>query len=104
MPELETDEQKRGLDMTRAVARLNGHEMPQFDSPGTGSAAGLAAEVMSAPRPAQAAPLWGSGTAGPLWGSGAAAPVFNDGYAAASRAISLLTETWAREAAPENEQ
>ena len=32
--------------------------------------------------------------------SGAAAPVFNDGYAAASRAISLLTETWAREAAP----
>jgi 3-oxoacyl-[acyl-carrier protein] reductase len=27
--------------------------------------------------------------------------VFNDGYAAASRAISLLTETWAREAAPE---
>jgi len=32
--------------------------------------------------------------------SGAAAPVFNDGYAAACRAISLLTETWAREAAP----
>ena len=28
-------------------------------------------------------------------------PVFNDGYAAASRAVSLLTETWAREAAPE---
>jgi 3-oxoacyl-[acyl-carrier protein] reductase len=33
--------------------------------------------------------------------SGPAAPVFNDGYAAASRAVSLLTETWAREAAPE---
>lgn len=33
--------------------------------------------------------------------SGAAAPVFNDGYSAASRAVSLLTETWAREAAPE---
>jgi 3-oxoacyl-[acyl-carrier protein] reductase len=33
--------------------------------------------------------------------SGAAAPVFNDGYAAACRAVSLLTETWAREAAPE---
>jgi 3-oxoacyl-[acyl-carrier protein] reductase len=33
--------------------------------------------------------------------AGAAAPVFNDGYAAANRAVSLLTETWAREAAPE---
>jgi 3-oxoacyl-[acyl-carrier protein] reductase len=33
--------------------------------------------------------------------AGPAAPVFNDGYAAASRAVSLLTETWAREAAPE---
>ena len=33
--------------------------------------------------------------------SGPAAPVFSDGYAAASRAVSLLTETWAREAAPE---
>jgi 3-oxoacyl-[acyl-carrier protein] reductase len=33
--------------------------------------------------------------------SGPAAPVFNDGYAAANRAVSLLTETWAREAAPE---
>jgi 3-oxoacyl-[acyl-carrier protein] reductase len=33
--------------------------------------------------------------------SGPAAPVFNDGYAAASRGLSLLTETWAREAAPE---
>ncbi|MCU0560633.1 MAG: SDR family oxidoreductase [Desulfobacterales bacterium] len=32
---------------------------------------------------------------------GPAAPVFNDGYAAANRAVSLLTETWAREAAPE---
>ena len=27
--------------------------------------------------------------------------VFNDGYAAANRGISLLTETWARMAAPE---
>ncbi|MFO7708251.1 MAG: SDR family oxidoreductase [Desulfobacterales bacterium] len=33
--------------------------------------------------------------------AGPAAPIFNDGYAAASRAVSLLTETWAREAAPE---
>lgn len=33
--------------------------------------------------------------------AGPAAPVFNDGYAAASRSVSLLTETWAREAAPE---
>jgi 3-oxoacyl-[acyl-carrier protein] reductase len=33
--------------------------------------------------------------------SGPAAPIFNDGYAAANRAVSLLTETWAREAAPE---
>jgi len=33
--------------------------------------------------------------------AGPAAPVFNDGYAAASRAVSLLTETWARAAAPE---
>jgi 3-oxoacyl-[acyl-carrier protein] reductase len=27
--------------------------------------------------------------------------IFNDGYSAANRAVSLLTETWAREAAPE---
>jgi 3-oxoacyl-[acyl-carrier protein] reductase len=42
-----------------------------------------------------------SSIAGIVGRSGAAAPVFNDGYAAASRAVSLLTETWAREAAPE---
>jgi 3-oxoacyl-[acyl-carrier protein] reductase len=33
--------------------------------------------------------------------SGPAAPIFNDGYAAASRGVSLLTETWARIGAPE---
>ena len=33
--------------------------------------------------------------------SGPAGPVFNEGYAAANRGISLLTETWARMAAPE---
>jgi len=33
--------------------------------------------------------------------SGPAGLVFNDGYAAANRGISLLTETWARMAAPE---
>jgi 3-oxoacyl-[acyl-carrier protein] reductase len=33
--------------------------------------------------------------------SGPAGLVFNDGYAAANRGISLLTETWARLAAPE---
>lgn len=32
--------------------------------------------------------------------SGPAALIFNDGYSAANRAISLLTETWAREGAP----
>jgi 3-oxoacyl-[acyl-carrier protein] reductase len=32
--------------------------------------------------------------------AGPAGLVFNDGYAAASRAVSLLTESWAREAAP----
>ncbi len=42
-----------------------------------------------------------SSIAGMIGRAGAAAPVFNDGYAAASRAVSLLTETWAREAAPE---
>jgi 3-oxoacyl-[acyl-carrier protein] reductase len=33
--------------------------------------------------------------------AGPAGPVFNDGYSAASRGVRLLTETWAREAAPE---
>jgi 3-oxoacyl-[acyl-carrier protein] reductase len=33
--------------------------------------------------------------------SGPASLIFNDGYAAANRGISLLTETWARIAAPE---
>ncbi len=33
--------------------------------------------------------------------SGPAGRIFNDGYAAANRAVSSLTETWAREAAPE---
>lgn len=33
--------------------------------------------------------------------SGPAALIFNDGYAAANRAISLFTETWAREGAPQ---
>lgn len=33
--------------------------------------------------------------------SGPAQCIFNDGYAAASRAVSLLTETWARMAAPQ---
>lgn len=42
-----------------------------------------------------------SSIAGIVGRSGPAAAVFNDGYAAASRAVSLLTETWAREAAPE---
>jgi 3-oxoacyl-[acyl-carrier protein] reductase len=42
-----------------------------------------------------------SSIAGVIGRAGPAAPVFNDGYAAASRAVSLLTETWAREAAPE---
>jgi len=42
-----------------------------------------------------------SSIAGVLGRAGAAAPVFNDGYAAASRAVSLFTETWAREAAPD---
>jgi 3-oxoacyl-[acyl-carrier protein] reductase len=41
-----------------------------------------------------------SSIAGIVGRSGPAAPIFNDGYAAASRAVSLLTETWAREAAP----
>jgi 3-oxoacyl-[acyl-carrier protein] reductase len=42
-----------------------------------------------------------SSIAGVIGRAGPAAPVFNDGYAAANRAVSLLTETWAREAAPE---
>lgn len=42
-----------------------------------------------------------SSIAGMVGRSGPAAPVFNDGYAAASRGVSLLTETWARMAAPE---
>jgi 3-oxoacyl-[acyl-carrier protein] reductase len=42
-----------------------------------------------------------SSIAGLVGRSGPAALVFNDGYSAANRAISLLTETWAREAAPE---
>ncbi len=42
-----------------------------------------------------------SSIAGVVGRAGPAAPVFNDGYAAANRAVSLLTETWAREAAPE---
>ena len=33
--------------------------------------------------------------------SGPAGLIFNDGYSAANRAISLLTETWARQGAPE---
>lgn len=42
-----------------------------------------------------------SSIAGLTGRTGPAALIFNDGYSAANRAISLLTETWAREAAPE---
>jgi 3-oxoacyl-[acyl-carrier protein] reductase len=42
-----------------------------------------------------------SSIAGLVGRSGPAAMIFNDGYSAANRAVSLLTETWAREAAPE---
>jgi len=42
-----------------------------------------------------------SSIAGLVGRAGPAGLVFNDGYAAASRAVSLLTESWAREAAPE---
>ncbi len=42
-----------------------------------------------------------SSIAGLVGRSGPAGLVFNDGYAAANRAVSLLTESWAREAAPE---
>jgi 3-oxoacyl-[acyl-carrier protein] reductase len=39
--------------------------------------------------------------AGLVGRAGPAGLIFNDGYAAASRAVSSFTETWAREAAPE---
>jgi 3-oxoacyl-[acyl-carrier protein] reductase len=42
-----------------------------------------------------------SSIAGHIGRSGPAGRVFNDGYAAANRAVSSFTETWAREAAPE---
>jgi len=42
-----------------------------------------------------------SSIAGLVGRSGPASLVFNDGYAAANRAVSLLTESWARIAAPE---
>ena len=42
-----------------------------------------------------------SSIAGLVGRSGPAGLIFNDGYSAANRAISLLTETWAREGAPE---
>ena len=42
-----------------------------------------------------------SSIAGIVGRSGPVEVVFNDGYAAANRAISLLTETWARMGAPE---
>jgi 3-oxoacyl-[acyl-carrier protein] reductase len=42
-----------------------------------------------------------SSIAGVVGRSGPASLVFNDGYAAANRAVSLLTESWARAAAPE---
>ncbi len=42
-----------------------------------------------------------SSIAGMVGRSGPASLVFNDGYAAANRAVFGLTETWAREAAPE---
>jgi 3-oxoacyl-[acyl-carrier protein] reductase len=42
-----------------------------------------------------------SSIAGIVGRSGPASYVFNDGYATANRGISLLTETWARLAAPE---
>ena len=42
-----------------------------------------------------------SSIAGIVGRSGPAAVVFNEGYASANRGISLLTETWARLAAPE---
>ena len=42
-----------------------------------------------------------SSIAGIVGRYGPAGRVFNDGYAAANRAVSSLTETWARQAAPE---
>lgn len=42
-----------------------------------------------------------SSIAGLVGRSGPASLVFNDGYAAANRSISLLTESWAREGAPD---
>ncbi|MGD9022318.1 MAG: SDR family oxidoreductase [Deltaproteobacteria bacterium] len=42
-----------------------------------------------------------SSIAGCIGRSGPAGRIFNDGYAAANRAVSSLTEAWAREAAPE---
>ncbi|MBW1793141.1 MAG: SDR family oxidoreductase [Deltaproteobacteria bacterium] len=42
-----------------------------------------------------------SSIAGFIGRTGPAGRVFNDGYAAANRAVSSFTETWAREAAPE---
>jgi 3-oxoacyl-[acyl-carrier protein] reductase len=42
-----------------------------------------------------------SSIAGLVGRSGPASLIFNDGYAAANRAVSLLTESWARTAAPE---
>ena len=42
-----------------------------------------------------------SSIAGIVGRSGPAAMLFNDGYAAANRAVSSFTETWAREGAPE---
>jgi len=42
-----------------------------------------------------------SSIAGHIGRSGPAGRIFNDGYAAANRAVSSLTEIWAREASPE---
>lgn len=42
-----------------------------------------------------------SSIAGIVGRSGPASLVFNDGYSAANRGVSMLTEIWAREAAPE---
>jgi 3-oxoacyl-[acyl-carrier protein] reductase len=42
-----------------------------------------------------------SSIAGLVGRSGPAGLIFNDGYSAANRAISLLTESWARQGAPE---
>jgi len=42
-----------------------------------------------------------SSIAGLVGRAGPAAPFFNDAYSSVNRGISLLTETWAREAAPE---